>query len=93
MKRLNVALPYMTCRTIGRSSLGQQRIITRNGLTADDEERDMAEIKEDVFAVLMGHDTGCLDPEDLDTENNEYLWLEQALQELQETALLFGRRE
>jgi hypothetical protein len=30
----------------------------------------------------MGHDTGCLDPDDLDESNCEYLWVNARLEEL-----------
>jgi hypothetical protein len=38
-------------------------------------EKFIEEVKEDTLACLTGDDTGCLDPEELSTENCELLWL------------------
>src|SRR5260370_31159596 len=38
--------------------------------------------KEDLFNVMMGHDSGCLDPEDLDETNCDFNWTESKLREL-----------
>lgn len=62
----------------------------RHGLTSDEVDVDddtppkawaeahdeyCEQIKEDVLACLTGDDTGCLDPEDLDTTNCELLFV------------------
>ena len=43
--------------------------------------------KEDLFNVLMGHDSGCLDPEDLDETNCSFNWTETKLRDLLTTWL------
>jgi hypothetical protein len=66
----------------------------RHGLTSDEVDVDddapskerveageayCQEIKEDTFACLVGDDTGCLDPEELNASNCELLWLREHL--------------
>lgn len=43
--------------------------------------RSQDEIVSDIIAVLLGEDTGCLDPDDLDETNCELLFVRKALRE------------
>jgi hypothetical protein len=39
-------------------------------------------VAQDLFNVMMGHDSGCLDPEDLDETSCDFHWTESKLNEL-----------
>jgi hypothetical protein len=62
-------------------------IVLRSGWIEEEtglEPDDIAEkqVREDIFNVLMGHDSGCLDPEDLDETNCSFNWTESKLRDL-----------